>query len=283
MTGKPHQVNKAGLYIVATPIGNLGDMSLRGIETLQAVDVVLCEDSRVSGKLMKHYGIETTLEAYHDHSDEALRASIVARIQDGLTFALISDAGMPLVSDPGYKLVRDLRGADLFVTSIPGANAPLAALQLSGLPSDAFSFVGFLPSKTKARRDVLARWKSVPGTLIAFESVGRLLGSLADICDVLGDVRRVAVVREITKAFEETRLDYPSVLIAHYETEGLPKGECVIVIEPPVVEDFSEEQIDVMLRDALEDYSTKEAAAIVAEQTGLSKKVLYNKALGLKQ
>lgn len=273
-----NQVREAGLYLVATPIGNLGDISIRALDTLAAVDVVLCEDTRVSKKLLDYYGIEARLEAYHDHSDMARRIDIVQRIGEGVKFALISDAGMPMISDPGHKLVCDVREAGLYVTSISGANAPLTALQLSGMPSDAFSFIGFLPSKQGARRSHLLAWDKTPGSLIAFESAGRLKAALTDIETVLPG-RRVSVVREISKKFEEVRSALPSDLVAYYEGEGAPKGEIVLVIEPPVAQELSEDDVKAMLREVLQEAGTKEAAAQVAEKTGWPKKQLYDLAL----
>lgn len=275
-----NQVREAGLYIVATPIGNLGDISIRALDTLAAVNVVLCEDTRVSGKLFSHYGIEAKLEAYHDHSDAAKRASILSRIGEGMKFALISDAGMPMISDPGYKLVCDLNAAGVYVTSISGANAPLTALQLSGMPSDAFSFIGFLPNKQGARRSHLEAWKGAPGSLVAFENAGRLKASLADIAVALPG-REVAVVREISKKFEEMRSGLPAELVAHYEESGAPKGEIVLVIEPPVAQEFEAADIEAMLVEALKDQSTKEAAAEIAKLTGKPRKELYNLAVQL--
>jgi len=276
----PHnnQVREAGLYIVATPIGNMGDISLRALDTLAAVDVVLCEDTRVSKKLLMHYGIEAKLEAYHDHSDAGKRENIIARIGEGVKFALISDAGMPLISDPGYKLVCDIREAGFYLTSISGANAPLSAIQVSGLPSDAFSFIGFLPNKQGARRSHLKAWAEAPGSLIAFESAGRLKAALADI-DVELFGRKVAVVREISKKFEEIRDGLPLDIAQYYEQEGAPKGEIVLVIEPPVRAEISKADIEGMLKEALEEHGTKQAAAQVAQETGLPKKQLYDLAL----
>ena len=267
-----------GLYIVATPIGNLGDMSLRALDVLAAVDEILCEDTRVSGKLLKHFGLRKTLCVYNDHSDESQRAQILSRIENGEALALVSDAGMPLVSDPGYKLVRALRDADLYVTSIPGANAPLAALQLSGLPADAFSFIGFLPPKKGARQAVLAAWKDAPGTLLAFETAPRLKGALEDVAETLPG-RRVAVVREITKLYEEVRMALPEELLLHYEAQGGPKGEIVLVIEPAPTRVYTQSELEAMLKDSLETMSTKKAAADVAARTGHSKTQLYDLAL----
>ena len=272
------QVREAGLYIVATPIGNLGDISIRALDTLAAVDVILCEDTRVSGKLLSYYGIDGRLEAYHDHSDAAKRSSIVKRIHEGVKFALISDAGMPMISDPGYKLICDLNEAGCYVTTIAGANAPLAALQLSGMPSDAFSFIGFLPHKKGARQAHLNAWALAPGSLIAFESATRLKASLGDIDKGLSG-RKVAVVREISKKFEEVRSGFPAEIIAHYDAEGMPKGEIVLVIEPPVSQKVSEGDIRAMLIDALKTMSTKEAASEISKVVGLPRKHLYELAL----
>ncbi len=178
---------KSGLYLVATPIGNLRDMTLRAIDTLAMADVVACEDTRVSGKLFQAMGFKVKLMALHDHNEVAQTPYLLSLIAEGKSVALISDAGMPLISDPGYKLVRECLDKGVYVTSLPGANSPLMALQLSGLPSDNFSFLGFLPSKSKARRDVLETWKNVPTTLVIFESANRIEDSCADILAVLGD------------------------------------------------------------------------------------------------
>lgn len=275
-----NSVLKAGLYLVATPIGNMGDMSFRALDTLAGVAVVYCEDTRVTGKLLKYYGLDRPMAVYNDHSDARVRSEIVKRIEDGEAIALVSDAGMPLVSDPGYKLVRNLRDADLYVSSVPGANAPLSALQLSGLPSDAFSFIGFLPSKSKARCDVLQKWKAVPSSLVAFESAGRLAGSLRDIETVL-DGREVAVVREITKLYEEARCGLAGELADYYDEHGAPKGEIVLVISPPEDVVYSQSDLEMLLKEALQSMSTKDAAAFVAAQTGQPKKGLYDLALAI--
>jgi len=245
---------------------------------LAAADAVLCEDTRVSGKLLKHYGIANKLVVYNDHSDNKRRAEILKRIQGGEALALISDAGMPLVSDPGYKLVSVLRDAGVYISSVPGASASLTALQLSALPSDRFSFIGFLPPKSGARQTLLKEWADAPGTLIAFETAPRLLKALEDIREILG-ARRVAVARELTKMYEEVRCDSAEALIAHYEAEGLPKGEIVLVISPSENREFTQEDIEELLRAALETMSTKEAAAHVSALTGQTKKVLYDLAL----
>ncbi len=269
---------KSGLYLVSTPIGNLGDITLRALDILKSADVILCEDKRVSGKLLKAYDVRGVLRVYNDHSDVALRERIVADLKSGQAIVLISDAGTPMVCDPGYKLVRACYENDIYVTSLPGANAPLTALQISGMESDAFSFIGFLPSKTKARQDFLQRWTHVPGVLIAFETAPRLIKSLEDIRDVLGE-RQVAVVREMTKLFEQVRRASVSDLIRYYAEEGAPKGEIVLVIGEGAREDYSEDDIKDMIRIALKTMRNKEAASFVADQTGLRKSDLYDVAL----
>jgi len=273
---------KPGLYLVATPIGNLRDITLRALDTLVAVDVLYCEDTRVSGKLLKAYDIRQKLQSYNDHSDEKKRAAILESIAGGEAVGLISDAGMPLISDPGYKLVRECVEAGLAVTSLPGANAPLTALQLSGLPSDAFAFLGFLPAKDKARRDVLERWRDVPGTLIAFESAGRLLKTLTALAELMPG-REVAVTRELTKLYEQVRRGVAADLLAFYEAEGAPKGEIVLVIGPPAESGWSEEDLEQALLTAMETMRVKEAAQEVAQRFGVSKKQAYELALRLKE
>ena len=269
------------LYLVATPIGNLRDMSYRAVDVLGAVDVVLCEDTRVSGKLMKAYGLKTPLKPYHDHSHEGERAGIIKELTSGRRIALISDAGTPLISDPGYKLVRDCLDIGVNVVPVPGANAPLTALQVSGLPSDQFSFLGFVPTKDKARHDFLAKWRDVRATLIMFERGSRLPATLEAVGEVLG-ARDVAVVRELTKLYEETRRGTPQTLIETYKAEGEPKGEIVLVVSGAQDKTYSEADIHGMLTEALKSHRVKDAANIVAEATGTSKRELYETALALK-
>ncbi len=270
-----------GLYLVATPIGNLRDMSIRAIETLSAVDIILCEDTRMTGKLLQAHGIKGKMDIYNDHTADKIRGRVLEMLAEGKRIALVSDAGMPLISDPGYKLVRDAQDLGLNVTTVPGANAALAALQLSGLPTDKFCFLGFLPPKEKARRDALREWAEVKGTLVAYETAPRLIESLEDMAAVLGD-RPAAVVRELTKMYEEVRRDNLSALAGHYRNAGEPKGEIVIVIGPPEERIFSDEQIETLLQNALQNMSVKDAAAQVAEQTGMARKKVYELALKLK-
>jgi 16S rRNA (cytidine1402-2'-O)-methyltransferase len=269
---------KPGLYLVATPIGNLGDVTLRALDVLSAANLIVCEDTRVAGKLVSHFGISNKLLPYNDHNAGEQRARILKTIQDGGCVALISDAGTPLISDPGYKLVQACLEAELYVSAVPGANAVLTALQLSGLPSDAFCFIGFLPNKSGARKKELARWKDTPATLISYETAPRLIDALEDIRNVLGE-REVAVVRELTKLFEEVRRGPISQVIDHYKVKGEPKGEIVLVIGAGAAKKFSEDDVRKILSRALKSMSTKEAAAHVAEETGWVKKKLYDLAL----
>ncbi|MGH1402935.1 MAG: 16S rRNA (cytidine(1402)-2'-O)-methyltransferase [Alphaproteobacteria bacterium] len=269
---------KSGLYIVATPIGNLRDISLRALDTLGAADTIICEDTRVTRKLLSAYQIKARLQSYNDHSDASRREQIVSMVSDGQVVVLVSDAGMPLISDPGYKLIVACEEAGLYVTSIPGANAPLTALQLSAMPSDRFCFLGFLPNKVKARQDLLREWKDVRATLVAFEAPPRLLKALTDIENVLED-RDVAVVREITKMYEEVRRGKARDLITYYTDHGLPKGEIVLVIAPPEKGEVSHDDLVEMIRDALKTMRTKEASSLVAEKTGMKKNDVYALAL----
>lgn len=273
---------KPGLYVISTPIGNMRDITLRALDVLCAVDKIACEDTRVTKKLLQYYGIQKPLLSYNDHSSGKQRGDIVGAIKSGGRIALVSDAGTPLVSDPGYKLVQSLMEEGLYITSLPGASAPLAALQLSGLPSDSFTFAGFLPTKKEARKKALAAWGNTGGTLLFFETANRLLASLEEISHTYGACD-VAVVREITKLFEETRAAPVDGLIAHYREQGPPKGEIVIVIGPRPEKVIGPEETQKLLTDALKTMSIKEAAAYVAEQTGQKKKALYDMALQLNQ
>ncbi|MGB4106523.1 MAG: 16S rRNA (cytidine(1402)-2'-O)-methyltransferase [Alphaproteobacteria bacterium] len=266
-----------GLYLIATPIGNLGDITLRALDVLAACDRVICEDTRVSGKLLEHFGIKKPLLPYNDHNAAKQRGPVLQMLREGQKVAFISDAGTPLVSDPGYKLVRECISEGIMVTAIPGANAPLTALQLSGLPSDAFSFIGFLPPKSAARKKYLSEWKNAPGTLIAFETAPRLHDALKDIHEALGE-REVAVARELTKLHEEIVRGNVSELIVRYEGSE-PKGEIVLVIGRGQAAAMDDDEIGVALKKALKSMSTKEAAAYVAEISGRPRKEIYSLAL----
>ncbi len=273
---------ETGLYVVATPIGNLRDITLRALDILAAADRVYAEDTRVARKLMDAYGLKPRLAAYHDHSDEAVREQILTALAAGERVALISDAGTPLVSDPGFKLVRAVVEAGHRVFAAPGASALLAGLVVSGLPSDRFLFAGFLPAKQGARREKLAELADVDATLVFYESGPRLAESLADIAAALGGDRQAVVARELTKLFEETRRDTLATLAAHYAEKGAPKGEIVILIGPPLPKgEVSEAALDAFLLAALP-RGVKEAAAEAARDLGVSRKRAYQRALDLK-
>ena len=274
------QTYPTGLYIIATPIGNLRDITLRALDVLALVDVVLCEDTRVSGKLMSHYGLNKKLLSYHDHNGEERRPQIMQMLEQGQRIALVSDAGTPLISDPGYKLVRDVQAEGHYVSVLPGASSVLSALCLAGLPTNQFYFAGFLPPKQGAAADQLHALKSVEATLVFFESARRLIDTLEQMQSILGK-REVAVVREITKLFEESRRGDFDTLLAHYRDKGEPKGEVVIVVSPPQA-NAQAQDATAMLQALLTSHSIKEASAIVAEQTGRPRKEIYALALQLK-
>jgi 16S rRNA (cytidine1402-2'-O)-methyltransferase len=270
-----------GLYLVATPIGNLRDISLRALDTLAAADLVVCEDTRVTGKLLHAFGIDKKMLSYNDHNGAMRRGPLIEALEKGGKVAFVSDAGTPLVSDPGYKLVRECLELGINVTALPGANAPLTALQLSGLPSDQFSFIGFLPQKSGARRAHLQEWKNSRGTLIMFETGPRLAASLADIAEVLGGGREAAVTRELTKLYEESRRGTLKELAAAYGAEDPPKGEIVVVVAGAAEEAAGEEDVAALLEKALVTMSVRDAAESVAAATGLPKKAVYRMALGM--
>lgn len=271
------------LTLVSTPIGNLGDMPPRGVTALQDADLVLCEDTRVTRKLTTRFGIETRLMALHDHNEQQMVEGVLKRLLDGQKIALVSDAGMPLISDPGYRLVRTVIEAGLPLTGVPGANAALMALQLSGLPTDRFLFAGFPPNKATARQKWLASLADVPATLIFYESPNRLAAALADMAAVFGP-RAAAVSRELTKQFEETRRGGLDTLARHYADQGAPKGEvCLCVAGPLPPEAVGEAEIDAALQQALETASVKVAAAEVAERLGLPKRSVYQRAITLRK
>ena len=274
------QTLSPGLYIVATPIGNLGDITLRAKDILARCDGIACEDTRVTQKLIRHLGVSKPLWRYDDHSSPNDRARLIASMETRAV-ALVSDAGMPLVSDPGYRLVREAREAGVPITALPGASAPLLALALSGLPNDRFLFGGFLPSKDKARREVLEELGAVRATLIFFDTAPRLGKSLAAIDAVLPG-RQVAVARELTKMFEECRTGTPAEVIAHYEAHP-PKGEIVLLIGPGEDEQPGEEDADRLLAEALETLKPSQAVAQVAKATGLDRKLLYARAMELRR
>ncbi len=271
---------KPGLYIVATPIGNLSDLSPRAADILKAADVIAVEDSRVTGKLLNHLGIKRPMTPYHDHNAEGVRPALVARMGTEAV-ALVSDAGTPLISDPGFKLVRDARAAGHMVTTIPGPCAAIAALTLAGLPTDRFLFVGFLPSKEKARADTIAEIASVRATLLFYESGPRLGAALAALTKGLGD-REAAVTREISKMFEECVTGTLSMLAARY-AQAPPKGEIVIVVGPPIENDIVADDtvIDAALREALTRLSPARAVGEVSKALRADRHALYARAMAL--
>jgi 16S rRNA (cytidine1402-2'-O)-methyltransferase len=268
-----------GLYLVATPIGNLGDITLRALETLKNVDLIVCEDTRVTGKLLNHYSINKFTLSYNDHNGSERRPKILEALKEGKRVALLSDAGTPLVSDPGYKLVREALAEGYYVTTLPGASSVLSALCLSGLPSDQFFFAGFLPAKEKACYDKIQALASIPSTLILFESARRLPETLGFLTKGLGN-REAAVVREISKLYEESKRGPLQTLQSYYEKHEA-KGEVVIVIAPPGEAVADADDIESSLKLLLLSHSVKEAASIIAEQTGKPRKDIYTLALTL--
>jgi 16S rRNA (cytidine1402-2'-O)-methyltransferase len=269
-----------GLYLVATPIGNLADLTLRALATLARADVLYCEDTRHSRTLLSHFAISRPTRAYHEHNAEAERPRVLAELAAGKSVAVISDAGTPLISDPGYKLVRAAIAAGHRVVSLPGPSATLAALGSAGLPTDAFLFAGFLPPRQGARRTRLAELKAVPATLVLFEAPSRLADSLADVAAVLG-AREAAVARELTKLHEEVRRGTPAEL-AQWATEAPPRGEMVILVGPPAAETVTDEAILTRLEPLLARMSLSDAARRVAEELGVPKSRAYALGLALK-
>jgi len=269
-----------GLYIVATPIGNLGDLSPRAAEVLARADRIAVEDSRVTAKLLHHIGVKRPMTPYHDHNADSVRPGLIARMGSE-AIALVSDAGTPLISDPGYKLVRDARAAGHAVVTIPGPCAAIAALTLAGLPTDRFLFLGFLPPKAKARADAIAEVAAVRATLVLYESGPRLAATLAALGDGLGD-REAAVTRELTKKFEEAVTGTLSTLAARY-ADAPPKGEIVVVVAPPgEAPPADAAEAETALIEALTRLPASKAAGEVAKRFGLDRKTLYARALEMK-
>ena len=272
-----------GLYLVATPIGNLGDMTLRGLEILAGSDVIACEDTRVTRKLTQRYGVTTPLVPYHDHNAETARPKLLARLGDRQAVALVSDAGTPLISDPGYKLVREARAAGFAVTAAPGACAVLAAVASAGLPTDRFLFDGFLPPREQARRSRIAALAEVPATLVFFEAGPRIAAMLHDLAAVLG-TRDAAVCRELTKLHEEVRRGDLGALARAYDEGAETRGEFVVVVGPPAaVRPVETDALDSLLRNALATASLKDAVEAVVAATGHKRRLVYRRALSLAQ
>jgi len=269
-----------GLYIVATPIGNLSDLSPRAAAVLAAADLIAVEDSRVTARLLHHIGVKRQMLPYHDHNAERVRPQLLDRMRDGAV-ALVSDAGTPLISDPGYKLVRDARASGIAVTTVPGPSAVVAALTLAGLPTDRFLFLGFLPPKGGAKAAAIAEVAAIRATLVLYESGQRLAATLRALREGLGE-REAAVAREITKKFEETVTGSLSELAGRY-AEAAPKGEIVVIVAPPgEAEAAGEAEVDSALREAMGRLSASRAAAEVAEKLGIPRRQAYERALKLK-
>ena len=271
----------AGLYLVATPIGNLGDITLRALAVLARADVIYCEDTRHSLTLTAHYGITTHLKPYHEHNGARERPKILEALANQRVVALISDAGTPLISDPGYKLVREVIKAGHKVESLPGASAALTALTVSGLPTDAFHFVGFLPVRCAARRTRIGELKGIGATLVLFEAPGRVDETLADLAAVLGP-RSAAVARELTKRFETVERGTLGELAERFAAAGNVKGEIVVLVGPPVEVDVSDEAIAGAVSAAMETMSLRDAARAVADEMGVPKSRVYDIGVKLK-
>jgi 16S rRNA (cytidine1402-2'-O)-methyltransferase len=285
--GKPEHLGdltanalEQGLYLTATPIGHAQDISLRALDILNRVDLIAAEDTRVTSKLLAIHGIAKPLTPYNDHNAARERPRLLEKLQGGARIALVSDAGTPLVSDPGFKLVRDAVGQGIAVHAVPGASAVLTGLSLSGLPSDRFLFAGFLPARTGERHSALAEFKSLRATLIFFESAQRLSETLSDMDTVLGP-RAAAVARELTKLHEEVRRGSLQELASHYAKAGPPKGEVTLLVGPPQEAEADFGKIEAALDAALPFMPLKAASDLIAELTGASRKEIY--ALGLKK
>jgi len=280
----PARPLEPALYLVATPIGNLGDITLRALETLAGADVLACEDTRVTRVLLNRFGIRNRPYPYHEHNANEAGPRLLKALEEGRSVALVSDAGTPLVSDPGYRLALLAIEAGHRVVPIPGASAPLAALVGAGLPNDAFMFAGFLPTKDKAKRDRLKQLSAVPATLIFFESPHRIGATLAAAADVLGEARKASVCRELTKTFEEFRRGTLGELALYYNEERTVKGEVVLVIgPPPEAAEMAEIDIDALLKQLTASMPAAKAAAAAAKTTGVPRQELYQRLLEMKE
>lgn len=275
------QPPEPGLNIVSTPIGNLRDITLRALDALAGADRVYAEDTRVAARLLDAYGISARVLPYHDHNGAKMRPGILEALAAGERIVLISDAGTPLISDPGYKLVREAVDAGYPVRALPGASALLTGLAAAGLPSDAFFFAGFLPPKAGARRNRLKDLSAIPGTLVFYETGPRIAACLADISQTLGD-REIVVARELTKKFEEYRRGPASVVARYYQDQGAPKGEITLFVAPPGDEIPEALDIDAELSSLIVSQGVKGAATLLAQRTGLNKRDLYARAQAIK-
>lgn len=278
--GKPL---RPGLYVVATPIGNLGDLTARARDILCRADLILAEDRRMASRLLQHIGASVPVENYADHNAARVRPRILQRLAEGLVIALTTDAGTPLISDPGYKLVDEARAQGSAVHAVPGASAVTAALSVSGLPTDRFLFMGFAPPKTAARKRFLEEVRSVRATLVFYESPRRLAALLQDLLDVLGE-RPAAVARELTKLHEEVRRDTTGGLARHYAEAGAPKGEVVVLVAwAEGNDDVSDnDEVDGRLRDLMSEMPLRDAVDLLTTETGMKRRDLYRRALDIR-
>jgi 16S rRNA (cytidine1402-2'-O)-methyltransferase len=268
--------------LVSTPIGNLRDITLRALDVLAGADLVLAEDTRVTRRLLDAYEIDAKLQSYHDHNGEKIRPLVLQHLEDGARIALVSDAGTPLISDPGFKLAREVIAAGYEVTAIPGASAVLSALCVAGLPTDSFTFAGFPPPKAAARESWMQGFATARSTLVFYEGASRVPDCLASAAKVFGD-RPAAVCRELTKLHEEARRGRLSELATDFAQTGAPRGEVVIVVGPPSEDGWDQDRIDTALSIALSEMRIKEASALVAEQSGWPRRDVYARALALKE
>lgn len=271
---------KPGLYIVSLPIGNSKDITLRAIEYLQSVDEIYCEDTRVTNKILTIHKIKKSLKNYHDHNGEKVRPQIIKKIKEGKSIALVSDAGTPLISDPGYKLVSELKAKDLYVTAAPGVSSPITALTLSGLPTNNFYFLGFLPTKDQSRKNLIESIKNLKTTIIIFESANKINKTLQDLIEILGS-KDIAICREMTKKFEEIITGRISDVAQKIVPKKL-KGEIVIVLYGDNEKD-QDINLDKIINSFEGEYRPSELAKIISDQTGFSKSIIYNKIIKLKE
>ena len=272
-----------GLYVVATPIGNLGDMTIRALATLAAAEIVLCEDTRTSGKLMERFAIKTRLWSYHEHNAQKVRPEILERLKQGATIALISDAGMPLVSDPGYRLVKEAAELGIPVTACPGPSAVLTGLALSGLPTDRFLFAGFVPQKQGERKKLFSEFAKLKATLIFFESPHRIVETLHDLATTLPD-RHVAVTRELTKLHEEVLRGNAGEIAAQLEERAAVKGEITLLVGPPEgEEEVSETELETAITQTLAEMPASKAASELAKRFNLNRSDIYQRILARRE
>jgi len=277
--------SKPGLYLVATPIGNARDITLRALDTLAMADIIACEDTRTTAKLLTIHGLNRSMTPYHEHNADRVRPSLIKRLKNGETVALVSDAGTPLISDPGHKLVKAAMEEGIYITHLPGPSSVLTGLVLSGQPANRFLFEGFLPNRKSRRRKALEELVPIPATLVFLESPKRLAASLLDMSDVLGP-RPASICRELTKMFEEIRSESLPELAEHYKENGPPKGEVVIVVGPPEDRndhDIEDGRLESLLRAALVKSSLKTAVADITAETGLPRRDVYARALEIQR